>query len=182
MQPIPPRTWIALFVVNVVISALTTALILRIAGAPRASVPLSPAPPPAAFQAVVPDGSTATPRNPALPATSPASAPAPATALSKVRIVAVNGVGQRQREQVVIANEGELADIKGWSLSASRPISYSFKNVALLKDTFINVYTTSGSDTSINVFWNRDEPSWQVGDTVQLRNAQGQQVDAYEIK
>ena len=180
MQPIPLRTWIALAVVNIAISTVTTLLVLRVAGAPRQIVPLIPAPPPAAVQALQPASGTT-------PAVATAAQPTqvakqPATALSSVRIVAVIGVGQRQREQVVIANEGDLADLKGWSVSSSRSSVYSFKNVAMLKDTFINLYTTSGSDTTSNVFWNRDEPAWQVGDTVLLKNALGQQVDAYDIK
>ncbi len=181
MQPIPLRTWIALIAVNIVVSALTTLIIMRVAGSSRPTPALQPAPAPAAVQALLPSLPTAIARpTPASPPTQVSKSPA--SPQNSVRIVAVNGVGQRQREQVVIANEGDLTDIKEWSLSSSRTISYTFKNVALLKDTFVNVYTTSGSDTASNVFWNRDEPAWQVGDTVVLQNGKGVVIDTYVIK
>lgn len=105
---------------------------------------------------------------PVVTATNAQPAPA-ATGNANVRISTVVYPGQRTREAVVIVNEGDQVDMTGWTLSNPRGQSYSFGSVLLFKDSFINLHTTSGVDVPTDLFWNRDQPAWQVGDVATLK-------------
>lgn len=61
--------------------------------------------------------------------------------------------GQRAREVVILANEGETVDLTGWTLSTSRGVTYTFGSVVFPNNSFINIYTTSGVDTPTSLFW-----------------------------
>lgn len=99
---------------------------------------------------------------------------------AKVRISTVIFC-QRTREVVVIVNEGDQVDLTGWTLSNPRGKVYTFGNVLLLKENFINLHTTSGVDIPTDLFWNQEEAVWQVGDTATLKR--GDEVMAtFEVK
>lgn len=100
---------------------------------------------------------------------------------AKVRISTVVFPGQRTREAVVIVNEGDQADLIGWTLSNPRGQIYTFGNVLLLKENFINLHTTKGVDVPTDLFWNQEEAVWQAGDTATLKR--GDEVMAtFEVK
>ncbi len=127
---------------------------------------------------------------PAAPTDVAAAAPIAATAgvtnavnaaPAKVRISTVIFPGQRTREVVVIVNEGDQVDLTGWTLSNPRGKVYTFGNVLLLKENFINLHTSSGVDIPTDLFWNQEEAVWQVGDTATLKR--GDEVMAtFEVK
>lgn len=100
---------------------------------------------------------------------------------AKVRISTIVFPGQRTREAVVIVNEGDQADLIGWTLTNPRGKVYTFANVLLLKENFINLHTTNGVDVPTDLFWNQDEAVWQAGDTATLKR--GDEVMAtFEVK
>ena len=82
---------------------------------------------------------------------------------------------------MVIANEGDTLDLKGWTLSSPRGVVYTFGNVSLFKDNFINIYTTTGADIATDLFMNRADAAWQVGDVVTLAR-EGRAQATYTIK
>ena len=130
---------------------------------------------------VRPSSTTAVTKTPAGSDTS-ATGTTSQTNQGKVRIGRALFPGQHQRETVVIANDSEQDVVmKGWVLSSSRNISYTFGNVTLFRSNFINLHTTSGTDVPTDLFWNRSEPAWQVGDVLTLSN-QGQVVTTYTVK
>jgi hypothetical protein len=219
MSPaLTPRQWITILLVNVVVSAVTTLIIVRVLiyqstphaanAAPPAAL-ASPTPQPSIqANAVQPTQPSAEPtRNPvvdqgdtvASPSATTASAstatktPAQAKATAtdttaattgqgKVRIGRVLFPGQHQRETVVIANDSNVDVVmKDWVLSSSRNISYTFGSVTLIRSNFISLHTTSGTDVPTDLFWNRSESAWQVGDVLTLSN-QGQVVTTYTVK
>ena len=200
------RQWLVVIIVNILISAITTILVVRVMTRPAIGASTD-TPPPRATSAPTAAGPEATPRAqapvataaqsaaqsaapsaapPAAPtATRPAPTPtaAPTTVPEKVAVVIsnVNFPGQRQRESVVIANEGDTLELKGWTLSSPRGVVYTFGNVSLFKDNFINVYSTAGTDIATDLFMNRTDAAWQVGDVVTLSSG-GQPVATYTIK
>jgi hypothetical protein len=89
--------------------------------------------------------------------------------LPRVRISNIIYPGQRAREVVILANEGETVDLTGWTLSTSRGVTYTFGSVVFPNNSFINIYTTSGVDTPTSLFWNQLEAVWQVGDVATLK-------------
>jgi hypothetical protein len=207
-SPLSSKQWIIVVLVNIVVSAVTTLIVVRVLiDQPRAGTAGTGAPVEQQAE-VIP--ATATPL--AEPSTTPASAstaagqaPAPTATPSRVaptnaatatqtraptpvaqgavsvRISAVLYPGQRQREVVVVVNEGAEVVMKGWSLSSSRGISYTFGNVTLFRDSFISLHTTAGSDVPTDMFMNRAEPAWQAGDTLTLSN-QDQKVATFTVK
>ena len=75
------------------------------------------------------------------PVTSTSVTAAPA-AKANVRISTVVFPNQRSREAVVIVNEGDQVDMTGWTLSNPRGQTYTFGNVLLFKDSFINLHSS----------------------------------------
>ena len=159
--------WLIFVAVNVLVSAATALFVVqafvqtinRAAPALQATPP-APTPPPtatASSQAV-------------LPAPPPANPPAPnpPTSRPQVRISNIIYPGQRTREVVVLANEGDTVVLTGWTLSTPRGARYTFGNVVFPSNSFINLYTTSGVDTPTNLFWNQPEAVWQSGDVAML--------------
>lgn len=199
MGSFPTRQqWLIVILVNVVISAITTILVVRVmtrpadaVDAPALSAAATTLPAPAATpRAQI--AATPAPTLPALAATpipptatrpAPTPTAAPLIAPEKVAIVIsnINFPGQRQRESVVIANEGDTLDLKGWTLSSPRGVVYTFGNVSLFKDNFINIYTTTGADIATDLFMNRADAAWQVGDVVTLAR-EGRAQATYTIK
>ena len=131
------------------------------------------------------DSATETPASPPTQETAiENTSTAPDTAASvdaNVRISAVLYPGQRQREVVVIVNEGSEVEMKDWTLSSSRGITYTFGNVTLFRDSFINLHTTTGADVPTDLFWNRTEPAWQSGDVLTL-SIQNKEIATYKVK
>lgn len=201
-----PKQWFNIILVNVVISAFTTLLIVRVltnqpgarsaaAAAPTeppiaAVVAQAPSPTPsssptpaAAAVAVAKPSSTSSPVPPTnTPTPPPRATPSPAPrSTGTVGISTVLNAGQKQREVVVIVNQGNEVSLKGWSLSSTRNISYTFGNVTLFKDSFISLHTTTGADIPTDLFMNRNDAAWQVGDVLTL-SAQGQPVATVTVK
>jgi len=188
MAAFPTRQqWLIVILVNILISAITTILVVRVMTRPADSADAVPAQAAANPTAIPPETTpraqpTPTRTAPAIVATADApvaptatrAAPTPTAvpviAPDKVAIVIsnINYPGQRQRESVVIANEGDALELKGWTLASPRGVVYAFGNVSLFKDAFINIYTTTGADIATDLFMNRADAAWQVGDIVTL--------------
>ncbi|MCS7054557.1 MAG: lamin tail domain-containing protein [Thermoflexales bacterium] len=192
-SPLRARHWIIFLLINVLVSAVTAFLVVQAYTRAVTRPPTIQATNAVSQSLSTPDvarpaaenagGAQATalpavaqevamPEVTALPA--PTATPRPAgqsagSASPKVRISAVVYPGQPSREAVVIVNEGDDVDLTGWTLSNPRGKVYTFGNVALFKESFINLHTTSGVDAPTNLFWNQSEAMWRVGDEVVLR-------------
>lgn len=122
--------------------------------------------------------SDSTVATPAEPTTTPAPA---STNGTRVRISAVIYPGQPSREVVVVVNESGDTNLTDWTIVSPRGKIFTFGNLTLYKDSFINVYSRNGTNTATDLFWNQTLPMWQAGDEVQLK--QGDQVVAtYTVK
>lgn len=181
--------------VNIVVSAITTLFVARALmnpGAPPSAglavaAPVEPTQQPAPTTPVETPAASATPGEPATPsagATDSAPTPTPATtasaATAQVRISTVLFPGQLSREVVVLVNEGDSVDLTGWVLASSSGMAYTFGNVTLLKDSFINLHTTTGADVPTDLFWDRSEPAWKPGDRLTLSNG-NQEIATFTV-
>jgi hypothetical protein len=201
------KQWITIVLVNIIVSAVTTLIVVRVLvnqapsrlvlatppvvstdtpqpigaaqGAPSDATPTStravaqvntaPAKPSATVAAVAASSATPSPARATVTSSSTNTASA-----GKVRIGRVLFPGQRQRETVVIANDSDTdVLLKGWILTSNRNVSYTFGNVTLFRNNFINLHTTSGTDVPTDLFWNKTDPAWQVGDVLTLSNDGG---------
>lgn len=95
----------------------------------------------------------------------------------RVQIVEVTGVGDITREQVVIRNHGNLADISGWTLSDGQGNVFTFPNDRrLFAEAGVTINTRSGENTPVVFFWGRDLPAFESGDVVVLRNRESEVI------
>ena len=112
--------------------------------------------------------------------TQPTAAADAAGAVS-VRISAVIYPGQQSREVIVIVNEGNDTNLNGWTIVSPRGKTFTFGNLTLYKDSFINVHTTNGDNTATDLFWNETAPVWASGDNVALKQG-NTSVATYAVK
>ena len=95
----------------------------------------------------------------------------------QIEIVEVIGVGDINREQVVIRNNGNLADISGWTLSDGQGNIFTFPNDRrLFSGAGVTINTRAGANTPVLFFWGRDLPAFESGDIVVLKNREGEVV------
>lgn len=81
----------------------------------------------------------------------------------------------------MIVNEGPDISLKGWTLTSSRNITYTFPNVTLFEESFISVHTMTGADVPTDLFMNRTDAAWQAGDKLTLIR-EDQTVAEYTIR
>lgn len=151
---------------NIVVSALTTFLVLTWwEQSHRAALPAAQNPP---------------------ANVSPALATLPTVDLAPVgdthvSIENVFGVGDYQTEAVEIRRESETdLVLTGWKLRDESGHEYTFPNLTL-KNGAIRVYTRTGADSVIELFWGLPEAVWQPGEIVTLVDPQGTLRASYQI-
>lgn len=88
----------------------------------------------------------------------------------KVVISTVHKPGQRTLEYVSLVNESGRVDMTGWTIVSPSGATYTFPSFVLFSNTFVRIYTMSGTDTPTTLFWNQGEAIWKIGDLVLLKN------------
>lgn len=151
---------------NVLVSGLTTFLVLTWWEQSHQTARPASANPPAATQSVA--------------STLPTAAQAP-TGDTNITIENVFGVGDYQTEVVEIKRESDSdLVLTGWKLRDESGHEYTFPNLTLKKGA-IRIYTRSGSDSVIELFWGLPEAVWQAGELVTLVDTQGTLQASYRI-
>ena len=108
-----------------------------------------------------------------------AAAPAtPAAVVSEgIRLSVIDGGGDLTRESISVVNDSDLAvNLQGWKLEREGGSAYTFGNMLLFPGSGVLVYTGSGTDTSVAVYWNQTGAVWQAGAQARLINPQGAEV------
>ncbi len=101
---------------------------------------------------------------------------------SQMIIEAVFGMGVLSTEHVELlrTGEGELS-LAGWTLEDGEGNNYVFPMLTLYKGGTINIYTRSGQDTVIDLYWGLQAPIWRSGKTVSLYDAEHTLRASYAI-
>ncbi len=109
----------------------------------------------------------------------PSAATVPA---GTVRIISVVGAGTLTAETVTIQykGDGEL-DLTGWRLKDADGNVFTFPPFKLFRNGAVQVHTTSGTNTAIDLYWGRRQAVWQPGETALLTDAGGNVLDAYPV-
>ncbi|MBN1536795.1 MAG: LysM peptidoglycan-binding domain-containing protein [Anaerolineales bacterium] len=99
-----------------------------------------------------------------------------------VVINSVIGVGDLTQERVFISRTGpgEL-NMAGWQLRDEHGNAFAFPQLQLFEGGAINVWTTSGSASVVDLYWGLQSSIWQAGETVTLIDAQGAMRATYQI-
>ena len=116
-----------------------------------------------------------------IPQSGEPSADTPATPAASVsegiRLSVIDGGGELTRESISVVNDSDLAvNLQGWKLEREGGSAYTFGNMLLFPGSGVLVYTGSGTDTSVAVYWNQTGAVWQPGAQARLVNPQGAEV------
>lgn len=101
---------------------------------------------------------------------------------ARVVINSVIGAGNLSSEHVFLTRtgEGELS-LSGWTLEDEDGNVFTFPLLELYKDGGVNVWTTTGSPTVVDMYWGLLAPVWGPGELVTLRDAQDREHTTYQI-
>lgn len=100
----------------------------------------------------------------------------------QVDILAVIGAGAVATEVVIIKNTGAQAiDLDGWTLRDTDKAVYTFPAITVYPEGVIQVHTTSGTNSPVDLYWNRTTAVWETGDIVSLFDSQGALRAVYTI-
>ena len=122
-----------------------------------------------------------TPR-PVTPTTSLTPTPSPAGNPARPVIESVIGAGDLANERVKITRVGlgELS-LAGWRIEDGNGHTYTFPRLSLFEGGGVYLHTTKGLDTATNLYWGLLQPAWQPGETLILRDEQGQERVRYQV-
>lgn len=94
----------------------------------------------------------------------------------------LSGAGNLETEMLSIVNESNVPyNLRGWSVGAADGPSYDFGELPIFPGASINLHTGAGADSSVDLYWNLQEPLWTPGATVRLLDAQNQVIDTYTV-
>ncbi len=170
---------LAFLILNIIVSAATTLLVISAwdrahPGPADVVVPTS---------AVTPqttpliNSSALTPLPTSLAGTTPLS---PSQAV--VVIDSVLAPGDLANETVLLKSQGNGSLLMtNWKLQDDHGDVFTFPELTLNKDGAIQVHTAAGTNTVIDLYWGRETPAWQHGQSVSLLDDQGKVRATYKI-
>lgn len=98
------------------------------------------------------------------------------------RITQADGVGSLDSEVLLIVNEGnEALNLQGWSVAYDGGPTYTFSNFPIFPGGSVRLHTTTGTDSSIDLYWAQPQSVWQSQRTARLTDDQGRLVNQYTI-
>ncbi len=98
----------------------------------------------------------------------------PAALPSHTLQVVVLGAGNLESERVVLQYNGPLSlDLSGWRIKDEDGFVYIFPNFILASGGAVQLHTTHGTDTPIDLFWGLPQAIWESGETLMLFDRTG---------
>jgi hypothetical protein len=99
-----------------------------------------------------------------------------------VVINSVIGAGDLATERVFLTRTGfgEL-NLAGWQIRDQNGNVFTFPQLELFEGGAVNVWTTSGSPTVVDLYWGLQSPVWSSGETVTLLDAEGKSRAEYTV-
>ena len=99
-----------------------------------------------------------------------------------VEIVSVIGAGTLTAEWVVVAYKGDdQINLANWELRDEDRHVFVFPQIALHKDGAVQVHTSTGTNTVIDLYWNASDPVWESGEEAQLFDPSGNMRAVYKV-
>jgi LysM repeat protein len=122
------------------------------------------------------------------PAVPPTRAPqitgSPQAGISEARVVinSVIGVGDLTSERVFLSRtNGGVLLLDGWKLKDQDGNEFVFPYLELFQGGAVNVWTTQGTPTVVDLYWGLQYPVWKSGETVTLVDGTGKVQATYKI-
>ena len=161
------KRWLPFLIINILISALTTLLVLTLWNRISADKSLSFIPPEATHQTSV-----------------VVSPPVELPPLDQevIKISNVFAPGDLQNELLIIERigEGDL-NLGGWKIIDEQDNTYEFPSIDLVKGQ-ISLYSRSGMNTANALFWGSEKAIWTVGETIRILDSAGQERTEFVVQ
>ncbi len=160
-----PRKRLSFYLmINVLVSALTTLVVLVIWSRLTAPPPLD------GIIDIPPSGQLNT----------AALSPEPGEYSGKLSISTIIGTGDVDNERVLIEHVGdEDVSLASWRLEDEDGNSYRFPALVLHAGGSVQVFSRQGEDGVTRLFWNRSEPLWSEGEQARLIDPNGDEQATY---
>ncbi|MDK1082397.1 MAG: lamin tail domain-containing protein, partial [Anaerolineae bacterium] len=99
-----------------------------------------------------------------------------------VEIVSVVGAGTLGAEVVLVRylGEGEL-ELANWQIKDEDGNTFTFPKLTLYTGGAVQVHTSSGTDTIVDLFIGRREPIWESGEVSKLFDPQNNLRAIYRV-
>jgi hypothetical protein len=99
-----------------------------------------------------------------------------------IEIVSVVGAGTLSAEVVVVRynGEGELG-LANWQLKDDDGNTFTFPQLVLYTDGAVQVHTSSGTDTVVDLYMGQREPIWESGESAKLYDPQDTLQAIYRV-
>jgi len=99
-----------------------------------------------------------------------------------IELVSIVGAGTLNAESVVIRNAGsDPLNLAGWQLQDSDRNIFVFPNLTLNSGGAVQIHTTAGTNTVIDLYWSETEAVWQSGEEAQLYDPNGNLRAVYNV-
>ena len=122
------------------------------------------------------------PRSTATPVSVGSQLTLPPLNVDTIEIQTVVGIGDIENERVQLVSVAkEAVDLSGWEISDNKGLVYIFPAVKLYPGGSINLFSRSGVDTSIELYWNQPSAIWTSGEKVELIDPEGNTRSEYRI-
>ena len=91
-------------------------------------------------------------------------------------------MGDLSLEYILIRNNGEEAvNLAGWQLVGQEGEVYTFPNLRLNRDGAVRLYSKSGTDSVIELYWGAEKALWSSGDELSLKDPAGIIYSTYQV-
>ena len=99
-----------------------------------------------------------------------------------VEISSVVGAGTLESEVVVVRydGEGELG-LANWQLKDDSGNTFTFPQLTLYTNGAVQVHTTSGTDTVVDLYMGLRDPIWETGESARLFDTQNNLRAIYRV-
>jgi len=99
-----------------------------------------------------------------------------------LEVQAVIVPGDLETERVLIRNAySEAVSLQGWQVKNSTGDVYTFPIITLYPGGSVSLYSRSGENTALELYWGLTRAAWKSGVTVILLDSQGNQRAEYLI-
>lgn len=99
-----------------------------------------------------------------------------------VEIVSVIGAGTLNAEWVVVSYTGDdQINLANWELKDGDKNVFVFPQLVLHPNGAVQIHTSSGTNTVIDLYWDKSDPVWESGEEAQLVDPSGNVRAKYKV-
>lgn len=100
-----------------------------------------------------------------------------------IQIQNVFGAGELQTEVVELKRVGEgNLKLTNWKIKEEDGSEFIFPELTMNKDGTLQVFSRSGTNSPMALYWGLKNPTWRIGETVRLFDSAGNERANYQIR